>query len=249
LYDTIYGNTALGNIGKPHKQCIVAIYAITLHIVNNTEICCATKYIETRTQHVVFYYPQNSELHSIKQCLCPLYRNKHTQPIIIQSCLFTPKNESATPSSIDKMPPYASLPEIKLTSTHMLHNREQQTGIQLSHTRRSQKYDEQMMAMEYIDNEAKIDDTSACTITSPPFVISLDQKKSLISGSQHVTKRNLNYCDIEASDHESVSHQTSHSVSASLPDDMWCRKMSFADHCALSISITKKKKHLLTTIA
>jgi hypothetical protein len=46
--------------------------------------------------------------------------------------------------------------------------------------------------------------------------------------------------DIEASDHESVSHQTSHSVSASLPDVMWCRKMSFADHCALSISITKK---------
>ena len=86
----------------------------------------------------------------------------------------TPKNESATPSSIDKMPPYASLPEIKLTSTHMLHNREQQTGIQLSHTRRSQKYDEQMMAMEYIDNEAKIDDTcmynyfsAICNITGP----------------------------------------------------------------------------------
>ena len=67
----------------------------------------------------------------------------------------TPKNESATPSSIDKMPPYASLPEIKV-----LQNREQQTGIQLSHTKESQKYDEQMMAMEYIDNEAKIDDTN-----------------------------------------------------------------------------------------
>jgi hypothetical protein len=148
----------------------------------------------------------------------------------------TPKNESATPSSIDKMPPYASLPEIKV-----LQNREQQTGIQLSHTKESQKYDEQMMAMEYIDNEAKIDDTSACTITSPPFVKSPDLKKSPISGSQHVvTKRNLNYCDIEASDHESVSHQTSHSVSASLPDVMWCRKMSFADHCALSISIREK---------
>ena len=92
----------------------------------------------------------------------------------------TRKNESATPSSIDKMPPYASLPEIKLTSTHVLQNREQQTGIQFSHTRGSLKYDEKMMAMEYIDNEAKIDDTSACTITSPPFVISPDLKITYI---------------------------------------------------------------------
>ena len=107
----------------------------------------------------------------------------------------------------------------------------------------------QLRSMEYIDNEAKIDDTSACTITSPPFVISPDLKKSPISGSQHVTKRNLNYCDIEASNHESVSHQTSHSVSASLPDVMWCRKMSFADHCALSISIREKTTNLLTKIA
>jgi len=96
------------------------------------------------------------------------------------------------------------------------------------------------MATEYIDNEAKLDDTSACTITSPPFAISPDLKNSPISGSQHVTKGNLKYCDIETSDHESVSHQTSNSVSASLPDVMWCRKMSFADHCALSFSITEK---------
>ena len=156
----------------------------------------------------------------------------------------TPKNESATPSSIDMMPPYASLPEIKLTSTNMLQNQEQQKGIQFSHTRGSQKYDEQMMAVEYVDNEAKIDDTSACTITSPPFAISPDLKKSPISGSQHVTKHNLKNCDIETSDHESVSHQTSHSVSASLPDVMRCRKMSFADHCALSISITEKNNKL-----
>ena len=61
------------------------------------------------------------------------------------------------------------------------------------------------MAMEYIDNEAKIDDTSACTISSPPFVISPDLKKSPISGSQPVTKCKLNYCDIEASDHELIS--------------------------------------------
>jgi len=33
-----------------------------------------------------------------------------------------------------------------------------------------------MMAMEYIDNEAKLDGTSACTITSPPFAISPDFK-------------------------------------------------------------------------
>mgnify|MGYP000082150308 FL=1 len=51
----------------------------------------------------------------------------------------TPKNESATPSSIDKMPPYASLPDIKLTSTRVLQNREQEKGIQFSHTRRPQK--------------------------------------------------------------------------------------------------------------
>jgi hypothetical protein len=99
-----------------------------------------------------------------------------------------------------------------------------------------------MMAMEYIDNEAKIDDTSACTITSPPFVISLDQKKSLISGSQHVTKRNLNYCDIEASDHESVSHQTSHSVSASLPDDNVKRSMSNAKDCKQNGTVKKHKQ-------
>jgi hypothetical protein len=92
----------------------------------------------------------------------------------------TPKNESAKPSSIDKMPPYATLPEIKLTSTHVLQNREQQTGIQLSHTGGSQKYDEQMMAMEYIDNTAEIDNTSACTITSPPFLISPELNKSHI---------------------------------------------------------------------
>ncbi len=66
-------------------------------------------------------------------------------------------------------------------------------------------------------------------------------KQNHLSGSQHATTRKLNYCDIEATDHKSVSHQSSHSVSASLPDVMWCRKMSFADNCALSISITKKK--------
>jgi len=125
---------------------------------------------------------------------------------------------------------------------HVLQNREQQKGIQFSHTRGSQKYDEQKMAVEYVHNEAKIDDTSACTITSPPFAISPDIKKSPISGSQHVTKRNLIYCDIETSAHKSVSHQTSHSVSASLPDVTRCRKMSFADHCTLSISITEKTK-------
>jgi hypothetical protein len=152
----------------------------------------------------------------------------------------TPKDESATPSSIDTMPPFASLPDIKLTSTRVLQNREQEKGIQFSQTRGPQKYDEKMMVTEYIDNEAKIDNTSACTtITSPPFAISPDLKNSHVSGSQHVTKRNLKYCDIETSDHESVSHQTSHSVSESLSDVMWCRKMSFADQCALSMSITE----------
>ena len=69
----------------------------------------------------------------------------------------TPKNESAMPSSIDMMPPDASLPDIKLTSTRMLQNREQQKGIQFSHTSGPQKYDDEMMVTEYIDNEAKID--------------------------------------------------------------------------------------------
>ncbi len=40
---------------------------------------------------------------------------------------------------------------------------------------------QQMMATEYIDNEAMLDDTSACTITSPPFAKSPDLKKSPIS--------------------------------------------------------------------
>jgi len=77
----------------------------------------------------------------------------------------TPKNESATPSSNDMMPPYASLAEIKLSSTHVLQHREHEKGI----TREPQKYDEQMMATEYIDNEAKLDDTfsAICNITRP----------------------------------------------------------------------------------
>jgi len=52
----------------------------------------------------------------------------------------TPNNESATPSSNDIKQPYASLAEIKLTSTHVLQNREHEKGI----TRGPQKYDEQM---------------------------------------------------------------------------------------------------------
>ena len=77
----------------------------------------------------------------------------------------TPKNESATPSSYDMMPSYASLAEIKLTSTNVLQNQEHEKGI----TREPQKYDEQMMATEYIDNEAKLDDTfsAICNITRP----------------------------------------------------------------------------------
>ena len=128
---------------------------------------------------------------------------------------------------------------------HVLQNREHEKGI----TRGPQKYDEQMMAMEYIDNEAKIDDTSAFTITSPPFLISPDLKKSPISGSQHVTKHNLNFCDIEASDHESVSHQTSHSVSASLPDVMWCRKCHLRTIVHYPFLLRKRTTNLLTKIA
>jgi hypothetical protein len=44
-----------------------------------------------------------------------------------------------------------------------------------------------MMALDYITNEAKRDDTSACTITSPPIAVSPNLKKSPITGSQHLT--------------------------------------------------------------
>jgi hypothetical protein len=67
----------------------------------------------------------------------------------------------------------------------VLQNREQEKGIQFSHTSRPQKYAEQMMASEYIANEATRDDTSACTISSPPIAASPDHKKSPITGSQH----------------------------------------------------------------
>ena len=136
----------------------------------------------------------------------------------------SPKNESATPSSMDTMPPDALSLDVNLTSRRVLQNREQEKGIQFSHTSRPQKHAEQMMALDYIANEAKRDDTSACTITSPPIAVSPNLKKSPITGSQHSTKLNLKYSDVQTSDHESVSHQTSHSVSASLSDVMWCRK-------------------------
>jgi hypothetical protein len=55
MYNTIYVNTALGNIGKPHKQCIVAIYAITLHIVNNTEICCVPPNTLKQEHNMLFF--------------------------------------------------------------------------------------------------------------------------------------------------------------------------------------------------
>jgi hypothetical protein len=70
-----------------------------------------------------------------------------------------------------------------------------------------------MMALDYIANEAKRDDTSACTITSPPIAISPNLKKSPITSSQ--------------------------SVSVSLSDVMWCRKKLFVDHGALSIETNK----------
>ena len=47
------------------------------------------------------------------------------------------------------MPPYASLAEIKLTSTNVLQNQEHEKRI----TRGPKKYDEQMMATEFIDNK------------------------------------------------------------------------------------------------
>jgi hypothetical protein len=151
----------------------------------------------------------------------------------------TPKNESATPSSMDTMPPDALSLDVKLTSRRVLQNRKQEKGIQFSHTSRPQKHAEQMMALDYIANEAKRDDTSACTITSPPIAVSPNLKKSPITGSQHLTTLNLKYSDVQTSDHESVSHQTSHSVSASLSDVMWCRKKLFVDHGALSIETNK----------
>jgi hypothetical protein len=91
----------------------------------------------------------------------------------------TPKNESAMPSSIDIISPDALSPNIKIATTRVLQNREQEQGIQFSHSIGPQKFDEQMIATEYIDNEAKIDNTSAYRITCPTFAISPDLKKHL----------------------------------------------------------------------
>jgi hypothetical protein len=104
-----------------------------------------------------------------------------------------------------------------------------------------------MMALEYIANKAKTDDTSACTITSPPIAVSPDFKRLPKIISQHLTKVNLTYSDVQTSDHESVSHQTSHSYSTSLSDITWCRKKSSVDHEA-SISITERTKNRLPQI-
>jgi hypothetical protein len=71
----------------------------------------------------------------------------------------TPKNESATPSSMDTMPPDTLSLDVKLTSRRVLQNRKQEKGIQSSHTSRPQKHAEQMMALDFIVNKAKIDDT------------------------------------------------------------------------------------------
>jgi hypothetical protein len=60
--------------------------------------------------------------------------------------------------------------------------------------------------------------------TSPPIAVSPNLKKSPITGSQHLTTLKFKYSDVQTSDRESVSHQTSHSVSASLSDVMRCRK-------------------------
>ena len=103
-----------------------------------------------------------------------------------------------------------------------------------------------MMALEYIADGAKMDDTSACTITSPPIAVSPDFKRLPITISQHLTKINITYSDVQTSDHESVSNQTSHSDSTSLSDITWCRKKSSADQ-KTSISSTEKNKQLSAT--
>ena len=103
-----------------------------------------------------------------------------------------------------------------------------------------------MMASKYIANGANTDDTSACTITSPPIAVSPDFKRLPKIITQHLTKVNLTYSDVQTSDHESVSHQTSHSDSTSLSDITWCRKKSSVDHEA-SISITETNKKLSAT--
>ncbi len=72
----------------------------------------------------------------------------------------------------------------------MLQNQKQEKGIQFSHTSRPQKHAEQMMALYYIANEAKRDDTSACTITSPLIAVSPNLKKSPVTSPQHLTTLN-----------------------------------------------------------
>jgi hypothetical protein len=57
------------------------------------------------------------------------------------------------------MPPDALSLDVKLTYRRVLQNRKQEKSIQLSHTSRPQKHAEQMLALDYIANEAKRDDT------------------------------------------------------------------------------------------
>jgi hypothetical protein len=65
--------------------------------------------------------------------------------------------------------------------------------------------------------------------------------KDHITVSQYLTTVNLTYSDVQTSNHESVSHQTSHSGPTSLSDITWCRKESSVDQEA-SISITETNK-------
>ena len=112
-------------------MCIVAIYAITLHIVNKTEICNATNILKQVHNMLLFLIHKtvsciNQTLLMTKYTDTPNHNSimPHLERGPSEYSFSTPKNESATPSSNDMMPPYASLAEIKLTSTNVLQNQE-----------------------------------------------------------------------------------------------------------------------------
>jgi hypothetical protein len=166
------------------------------------KICCGTQYTLFVQQLYCFLYcPQDCVLYQVvplshHSFLSYIYHScfvdcltdtpTHTQHSSIMPHLergpsefsfLTRRNESATPSSMELMPSNAVSPDVKSTFRSVLQNREQEKGIQLTHTYRPQKYAKQTIASEYIADGAKTDDTSACIITSPPIAVSPDFKR------------------------------------------------------------------------
>jgi len=158
-----------------------------------------------------------------------------------------PKNKSAKPSTMAKMPPNAISPDVKCTIESVLQHREQYKGIQLTHNYEPQNHTDQKMASEYIANEANISDASAFTTTSSPKIAVLsDFKGSPKAVSEHLTTVNLTYSAIQNFDHKSESHQTCRLGSTSSTDVTVRSENSSVDH-EESISTTEVNKDSSST--